>query len=146
MSHPTWVRGLKLTTRARGWHPSPVAPYVGAWIETCSSRSTMARICWSHPTWVRGLKLCRPSRNSNLVPSHPTWVRGLKLVAYVNVNHEEAVAPYVGAWIETEFAEFARLTMGVAPYVGAWIETPKTKQKKYKIMSHPTWVRGLKLC
>ena len=33
------------------------------------------------------------------------------------------VAPYVGAWIETD--DFAALgaAMGVAPYVGAWIET-----------------------
>ena len=35
MSHPTWVRGLK-----PGWYRctpqySRVAPYVGAWIETC---------------------------------------------------------------------------------------------------------------
>ena len=34
MSHPTWVRGLKLTKK---------------WIEKT--------IMQSHPTWVRGLKL-----------------------------------------------------------------------------------------
>ena len=34
VSHPTWVRGLKLPLLARGVYPSCVAPYVGAWIET----------------------------------------------------------------------------------------------------------------
>ena len=34
-----------------------------------------------------------------------------------------AVAPYVGAWIETVGAPIASLSIDVAPYVGAWIET-----------------------
>ena len=33
------------------------------------------------------------------------------------------VAPYVGAWIETIAKLFLRLARLVAPYVGAWIET-----------------------
>ena len=34
MSHPTWVRGLKPKNgELHGMH-TPVAPYVGAWIET----------------------------------------------------------------------------------------------------------------
>ena len=33
----------------------------------------------------------------------------------------------------------------VAPYVGAWIETDVLKWKMGAITSHPTWVRGLKL-
>ena len=55
MSHPEWVRGLKL----------------------CSS---FVRIgChMSHPEWVRGLKLqvCKDPNAS--YKSHPEWVRGLK--------------------------------------------------------------------
>ena len=55
LSHPTWVRGLKPTSD--GTRPStPVAPYVGAWIETRPTyRENMTQ--QSHPTWVRGLKL-----------------------------------------------------------------------------------------
>ena len=34
MSHPTWVRGLKLIVDANGILTRLVAPYVGAWIET----------------------------------------------------------------------------------------------------------------
>ena len=55
-----------------------VAPYVGAWIETCLS------------------SLCL-----NDTESHPTWVRGLKHLWMVLLLYALIVAPYVGAWIET---------------------------------------------
>ena len=54
MSHPTWVRGLKLST-CDNWKSRGVAPYVGAWIETdLDINVTISG--GSHPTWVRGLK------------------------------------------------------------------------------------------
>ena len=58
-------------------------------------------IILSHPTWVRGLKrfLVQTLILDNL--SHPTWVRGLKLWLSVCLLLVSAVAPYVGAWIET---------------------------------------------
>ena len=55
----------------------PVAPYVGAWIETEIVR-TFASDKTSHPTWVRGLKLHELAGKQT-----------------------SKVAPYVGAWIET---------------------------------------------
>ena len=55
------------------------------------------------------------------------------------------VAPYVGAWIETQYRYQKRLANLVAPYVGAWIETDKGAVKKISRLSHPMWVRGLKL-
>ena len=79
-----------------------------------------------------------------------------------------AVAPYVGAWIETATA--AALPMAVcpslptwerglklvrshtalqhrqvAPYVGAWIETLPASSRLPGGTSLPTWERGLKL-
>ena len=33
------------------------------------------------------------------------------------------VAPYMGAWIETEYGRSRRRWKSVAPYMGAWIET-----------------------
>ena len=33
----------------------------------------------------------------------------------------------------------------VAPLVGAWIETRHKKEELTLILSHPSWVRGLKL-
>ena len=55
VSHPTWVRGLKLVMTLQ------------------LLRSTL-----SHPTWVRGLKLMIHSELFDIFGSHPTWVRGLK--------------------------------------------------------------------
>ena len=36
LSHPMWVRGLKLSDKKESSRQSPVAPHVGAWIETSS--------------------------------------------------------------------------------------------------------------
>ena len=56
-----------------------------------------------------------------------------------------AVAPYVGAWIETPPIPLLSRCISVAPYVGAWIETEINESNNLLIESHPTWVRGLKL-
>ena len=80
---------------------------------------------------------------------------------------EYAVAPYVGAWIETiipsrvkrkhiqshptwvrglkHISVIDQNHPEVAPYVGAWIETYGINPFNIKVKSHPTWVRGLKL-
>ena len=77
MSHPVWVRGLKLSVdkgkedvrgvapRVGAWIETlfefqnafvqVVAPRVGAWIETSVERGASLYV-WSHPVWVRGLK------------------------------------------------------------------------------------------
>ena len=41
-----------------------------------------------------------------------------------------AVAPYVGAWIETNVKAYNFDDLLVAPYVGAWIETSKDRPKR----------------
>ena len=56
MSHPVWVRGLKLAKILLELLGGIVAPRVGAWIETCLSRSRTSTLSKSHPVWVRGLK------------------------------------------------------------------------------------------
>ena len=40
------------------------------------------------------------------------------------------VAPYVGAWIETNSDLFLESVNKVAPYVGAWIETKIKERNK----------------
>ena len=95
---------------------------MGAWIETIMKRCEV-RTCRSHPTWVRGLKL---------------------IFEEISIN-AHAVAPYVGAWIETRTARRLQRVLSVAPYVGAWIETVVGSLGKMGVnASHPTWVRGLK--
>ena len=143
MSHPMWVRGLKLVLiNAVGEH------------------------AWSHPMWVRGLK------HHNEKPQHKCSSRTLcgcvdwnclfirtvcawlcrTLCGCVDWNcwcsyciFVYWVAPYVGAWIETQQSMVEIETVScrtlcgcvdwnkektnmnylnyVAPYVGAWIET-----------------------
>ena len=51
------------------------------------------------------------------------WVRGLKHI-FINVSMK---------------------IYKVAPYVGAWIETSNVKAYNFDDLSHPMWVRGLKL-
>ena len=165
-SHPVWVRGLKHHAH---WYvdvPYCVAPRVGAWIETLRLRvfqtSWQSHPVWvrglklsdlprhggwieSHPVWVRGLKLAHRYTPSRDVMSHPVWVRGLKLTALIAVIVLLVVAPRVGAWIETLVRTLQKKEIRVAPRVGAWIETPICWFGLCPMMSHPVWVRGLKL-
>ena len=82
----------------------------------------------SHPTWVRGLKLNNDIKFGKCGWSHPTWVRGLKQRCACIGWQDVRVAPYVGAWIETNKARIAFACVVVAPYVGAWIETSFQKE------------------
>ena len=100
MSHPVWVRGLKLF----------------------KMRSNLMFIM-SHPVWVRGLKLIIPKVLLRMFVSHPVWVRGLKQIKFINTINIIIVAPRVGAWIETHILGQGKRCFGVAPRVGAWIET-----------------------
>ena len=56
------------------------------------------------------------------------WVRGLKLGLLCRRLGRLYVAPYVGAWIETQSENDMGQNSPVAPYVGAWIETPSYRQ------------------
>ena len=77
MSHPSWVRGLKLEMIVWQRQKNYVAPLVGAWIEIYTVyRYTV--LVLSHPSWVRGLKYLVNTQFPQLYESHPSWVRGLK--------------------------------------------------------------------
>ena len=56
-----------------------------------------------------------------------------------------SVASYVGAWIETRRRRSWVSPPSVASYVGAWIETVSDATCMSAALSHPMWVRGLKL-
>ena len=59
LSHPAWVRGLKL-----------------------QKVEALADFFESHPAWVRGLKQCSQRDKQQHAESHPAWVRGLKLYSF----------------------------------------------------------------
>ena len=91
------------------------------------------------------------------------WIETPACLPVLNVD---AVAPYVGAWIETRGMRYKSVSISshpmwvrglkqsdfrkyslyhcVAPYVGAWIETCKGGAEGENLWSHPMWVRGLK--
>ena len=50
----------------------------------------------------------------------------------------------MGAWIEIRVARTTREPTDVAPHVGAWIEMEAAAERLVLLVSHPTWVRGLK--
>ena len=73
---------------------------MGAWIETPDQRRDRGT-AGSLPSWERGLK---------------RLLKGIKFSLF-------AVAPFVGAWIETLLTSLLCIGYRVAPFVGAWIET-----------------------
>ena len=55
-----------------------------------------------------------------------------------------AVTPFVGVWIETGNSPKDTHGCIVTPFVGVWIETPSHMIMSIYLMSHPSWVCGLK--
>ena len=72
--------------------------------------------------WLCGWPAGSPNAK---LKSHPVWVRGLKRWVLAKPLNSFAVAPRVGAWIETIKADKETKMGTVAPRVGAWIETEK---------------------
>ena len=122
LSHPTWVRGLKQSQNTALRLVQPVAPYVGAWIETHVAERHRP-LSLSHPTWVRGLKQRLDNLVGDIVVSHPTWVRGLKLLRVIKHKSAQRSHP---TWVRG-----LKQCLRISEYLILW--------------SHPTWVRGLKL-
>ena len=59
---------------------------------------------------------------------------------------EYAVAPYVGAWIETDVTYRQNEVKLVAPYVGAWIETIMQSPNLTRLVVAPyvgAWIETL---
>ena len=79
LSHPMWVRGLKLLVSLLVLRLDPVAPYVGAWIETrCFGYDILQYF---------------------VAPYVGAWIETFVLLLLLVLS---TVAPYVGAWIETK--------------------------------------------
>ena len=76
-SHPVWVRGLKLYLSLLFVRLKPVAPCMGAWIETkiMNKKQTSILVAPCMGAWIE-TKLCCSYLQANR--SHPVWVRGLK--------------------------------------------------------------------
>ena len=51
----------------------------------------------------------------------------------------------MGVWIETPYIKYKDEVTAVTPFVGVWIETLRILVRCSSLMSHPSWVCGLKL-
>ena len=100
-SHPSWVRGLKLTQLEKA--KVPYAKSHPSWVRGLkhNSSTTLHKSSTSHPSWVRGLKQNDAVTHFACGGSHPSWVRGLKQKTSIFIFGPQIVAPLVGAWIET---------------------------------------------
>ena len=99
-----------------------VAPFVGAWIETLFP----AAICCalrSLPSWERGLKRTPCRSYTSTRRSLPSWERGLK-PEYVGAQVERLMSlPSWERGLKPGNLILAFFPCPVAPFVGAWIET-----------------------
>ena len=88
MSHPVWVRGLKLYSCWYITHACYVAPRVGAWIET-------------RPHQIQ-------KNQGAVAPRVGAWIEtSVSCPCLTN----KSVAPRVGAWIETEVSKGTRVDL-----------------------------------
>ena len=80
--------------------------------------------------------------------AHDTpFAKQLMAIGLDSLLPQAAVAPHAGAWIETPDNKPNLGGTPVAPHAGAWIETLSTRFFiDFDTLSHPTRVRGLKLC
>ena len=95
---------------------------MGAWIETA---------------------MWRRKREGSL--SLPSWERGLKLAGVVSILTSIAVAPLVGAWIETFVTTI--ILVSLISSLPSWERGLKPSDKVYGslgLQSLPSWERGLK--
>ena len=69
--------------------------------------------------------------------SHPSWVRGLKQIIDRDLDNAQAVAPFMGAWIETETTFYRGIKELVAPFMGAWIETSNWRKSRIRLIVAP---------
>ena len=123
MSHPTRVRGLKLSHLAR--------------------RTTGQT--GSHPTRVRGLKLTTCRTTLPMLSSHPTRVSGLKRPCEDGTFVVLPVAPHAGAWIETiPCPTTCTVTRASHPTRVRGLKLVVDDLADAGLESHPTRVRGLK--
>ena len=145
-----------------------VAPFMGAWIEIlkplvqchkAQSRTLYGCVDWnfwaywdslailkSHPLWVRGLKSQTLSFLLTFLASHPLWVRGLKFLWALQTFAMQSRRTLYGCvdWniieIFKNILSRCRTLYGCVDWnyysclMGFWVG-----------MSHPLWVRGLKL-
>ena len=92
--------------------------------------------------WIETITGTVYPQGSPVAPLVGAWIETSRMIRKFNPR---TVAPLVGAWIETQGVGDFLTAYHVAPLVGAWIETVALHPTSVAAVSHPSWVRGLKL-
>ena len=95
---------------------NPVAPFVGAWIEI-DDRNIINQNRRSLRSSERGLKFTCATKAHEEWKSLRSSERGLKFVQHYLCNVHTPVAPFVGAWIEIHRQVQVLKRQPVAPFV-----------------------------
>ena len=124
---------------------NPVAPHVGAWIETWTNRLDLPKRSASRPTWARGLKLAVLGLRGFKVEVAPHVGAWIETFAFSKVNHIFWSRPTWARGLKPRMIFARRYPMIVAPHEGAGIETRVNGAHQCDtVQSRPTWARGLK--
>ena len=76
-----------------------------------------------------------------VVPLVGTWI---ETSIVLSTKQHSIVVPLVGTWIETKTHIYLKPPAKVVPLVGTWIETHARSHEIVRILSFPSWERGLK--
>ena len=145
-SHPSRVRGLKITSNKKKVLNYVVAPFTGAWIEKLRHSSYIYSFYIVAPftgAWIENVQ-----EVVNVVKkagSHPSRVRGLKSHHLYQRQSPYIVAPFTGAWIEnTTDGTITLNRLKSHPSRVRGLKTDGSSQPLGLQESHPSRVRGLK--
>ena len=76
--------------------------------------------------------------------SLPMWERGLKLLNILPLGRPQAVAPHVGAWIETQGIDLREFANASLPMWERGLKQKEVEVEAETEQSLPMWERGLK--
>ena len=144
LSRPSRARGLKHVGLVCRHLLAVVAPFAGAWIETLATRGK-SLLTASRPSRARGLKLDHRILEAKVLRSRPSRARGLKQNRLEGRGGGDGVAPFAGAWIETQ-PRGTRLTERPRsrPSRARGLKHKPAKEPLRRRRSRPSRARGLK--
>ena len=96
---------------------------MGAWIETIRRLDGVRGADASLPSWERGLKLSIQRNLTKVTDVAPFMGAWIETNQHRPLSARLPVAPFMGAWIETRIPLIVLPGGNVAPFMGAWIET-----------------------
>ena len=124
LSRPSGARGLKRLAKRPLKRRRHVAPFMGAWIETFNALLTSSgsrSVAPFRGAWIETTHTMCPS--SFLSTSRPSGARGLKLILHIITFRFILSRPSGARGLKRQTVKVRVIFNFVAPFRGAWIET-----------------------